>query len=202
MTYELRDYQQAAADAAQTKKNGLLVLPTGSGKSLVIAAIARASPGRTIVLQPTKEILEQNHGKMVAFGETDLGIYSASCRRKDLGRITFATIGSVVRKPELFSDFSRVIVDECHLVNSKGGMYESFIKSLGLPVTGLTATPYRLRHYNDTYNTGRLIAQSRIITRTRPRIFSSVDHITQVETLFDRGHLCPLRDDVDAAEAV
>ncbi len=124
MEYTLRKYQKSAVDAAinsfKTKKNGILVLPTGSGKSLIVADVVGKMGGRTIVLQPTKEILEQNKGKVEAFGHTNIGVYSASAGRKDVGDVTFATIGSVVRKPELFADFDRIIVDECHGVNSKG----------------------------------------------------------------------------------
>ena len=62
----LRDYQQQASDIAvdffrsKAKGNGIIVAPTGSGKSLLIADIARQLNGSVIVLQPSKEILEQN----------------------------------------------------------------------------------------------------------------------------------------------
>jgi len=198
MGYVLRAYQQAAVDDAlncfKTKKNGILVLPTGSGKSLIVAAIVTALGGKTIILQPTKEILEQNMEKLEATGYHDIGVYSASVGRKDVGHVTFATIGSVVRHRELFNQFDRIIVDECHRVNSKGGMYEDFINGLGLPTIGLTATPYRMRNYNH-HGTGEHVAESRILTRTRPRIFNKIAHITQVATLFDAGYLCPLNYD-------
>ena len=56
MKYTLRDYQQRASDAAvnyftsNTKGNGLLILPTGAGKSLVIADIASKIDEPLIVL--------------------------------------------------------------------------------------------------------------------------------------------------------
>ncbi len=196
--YLLRDYQQSAVSDAlycfKTKKNGILVLPTGSGKSLIVAAIVTSLGGKTIILQPTKEILEQNMEKLQAAGYFDIGVYSAAAGRKDIGPVTFATIGSVVKKQHLFDQFDRIIVDECHKVNSKGGMYESFITGLKLPTIGLTATPYRMRNYNH-YSTGEHVAESRILTRTRPRIFNKIAHITQVSTLFEAGYLCPLNYD-------
>lgn len=194
-SYKLRPYQSRAVSTAieslKTKKNGIIVMPTGSGKSLVIASIAQQAGDKTIILQPTKEILEQNKSKMESFGLHNIGVYSASVGRKDVGQITFATIGSVIKHRELFKSFDRIIVDECHLVNSKGGMYEEFVNGLGLQTIGLTATPFRMRYYND-FGTGQVVAESRILTRTRPRIFSKFLHITQVKDLFDRGFLCPL----------
>ena len=193
--YKLRLYQQNAVDKAvkcfKGKKNGILVLPTGSGKSIIIASIADELGGKTLVFQPTKEILEQNKEKMEAIGYSNVGVYSASMGQKEVGDITFATIGSVVKKKHLFADFDRIIVDECHKVNSKNGMYENFINGLKLPTLGLTATPYRMRNYRD-FRTDAYIAESRILTRTRPRIFSKIVHITQIQELFKLNFLCPL----------
>ena len=62
MSYILRDYQQQASDSAVTffnnktkKTNAIMVLPTGSGKSLIIADIASRLDGHTLVFQPSKE---------------------------------------------------------------------------------------------------------------------------------------------------
>uniref|UniRef100_A0A6M3L1I3 Putative homing endonuclease n=1 Tax=viral metagenome TaxID=1070528 RepID=A0A6M3L1I3_9ZZZZ len=162
-----------------------------SGKSLLIANIAKNVGGKVIVLQPSREILSQNMEKMISYGETDIGVYSASLGRKDTGKITFATIGSVVKHKELFADCELIIVDEADAVNSRGGMYEEFITSLNIQTIGLTATPFRLRNYND-FRTGEHVAESRILTRTRPRIFNKIIHITQIKDLFDQKYLCPL----------
>ena len=73
MKYKLRNYQQRASDAAvdyftsKTKGNGLIILPTGAGKSLVIADIASRIDQPLIVLQPSKEILEQNFSKLRSY---------------------------------------------------------------------------------------------------------------------------------------
>lgn len=120
MTYQLRDYQQQASDAAvaffndnKKKHNAIMVIPTGGGKSLVVADIASRLDGHTLIFQPSKEILEQNYKKLCSYGILDCGIYSASFNSKEISRITFATIGSVKNHPELFSHFKNVIVDEC-----------------------------------------------------------------------------------------
>ena len=135
MQYVLRSYQKQASDAAvaaftsKREGNGLLILPTGAGKSLVIADIAHRIDGPLLILQPSKEILEQNFAKLQSYGCWDADIYSASVGRKQINRITFATIGSVMNHMDDFAHFGNVMIDECHYVNSKGGMYEEFIHS-------------------------------------------------------------------------
>jgi len=197
MKFKLREYQKNAVAAGmeiiKTKKNGLLVLPTASGKSLVIAEIVKQSALKTIVLQPSVEILKQNLEKIKAFGMTDIGIFSASMDEKTIGETTIATIGSIIKHKDRFKRFKLIIVDEADLVNSKGGQYEDFITSLGVPVIGLTATPYRMRYYMNSFGNGEPVVESRILTRTRPRIFSTIKHITQIPEMFDMGYLCPLK---------
>jgi len=190
----LREYQEDAVDAGvryfkddRTNTEVLMVLPTGSGKSLVIANIAAKLADPTIVFQPTKEILEQNVGKVLGYGGT-ASIYSASMNSKKIGKLTFATIGSVRSHPELFKHFKNIIIDECHYVNAKKGMYCDFLASLATKkVLGLTATPYRL--VTDGFG-GSIL---KFLTRTRPRVFKRVIHITQNGDLFDDGYLAPLK---------
>lgn len=190
MSFVLRDYQQKASDAAvayfkDTKKktNAIMVLPTGSGKSLIIADIANRLDGHTLVFQPSKEILEQNFKKLCSYGVLDCSIYSASFNSKEISRITFATIGSVKAHSELFLHFRNVIVDECHLVNPKEGMYKDFFGAVKCKVLGLTATPYRLSSSRDF---GSML---KFITWTKPHVFSEVIYHVQVSTLLDMGYL-------------
>lgn len=191
MSFILRDYQQKASDAAVKffqspgDKNGILVLPTGSGKSLIIADIASKLGGCTLVFQPSKEILEQNFQKLCSYGVLDCSIYSASFNSKKINRITFATIGSVRNHPELFQHFKYIIIDECHGVNPSEGMYKTFLSMLKCKVLGLTATPYRL--YSNMFG-----SELRFITRTRPRVFSEVVYYEQIDTLLYRGYLAKL----------
>lgn len=192
--YKLRDYQQKASDAAvsffneKQKKtsNAIMVLPTGAGKSLVIADIASRLEGYTLVFQPSKEILQQNYNKLCSYGILDCSIYSASFNSKEISRITFATIGSVKSHPGLFTQFKNVIIDECHLVNPKQGMYRDFFKVVKCRVLGLTATPYRLSSSQDF---GSML---KFITRTRPCVFSKVIYQVQISTLLDMGYLSKL----------
>lgn len=193
MKYKLRDYQQKASDLAvkffsdpKKKTNAIMVLPTGSGKSLIIADIASHLDGHTLVFQPSKEILEQNFKKLCSYGILDCSIYSASFNSKEVNRITFATIGSVKNHTDMFAHFKNIIVDECHLVNAKEGMYKDFFALIKCKVLGLTATPYRLSTSRD------FGAMLKFITRTYPRVFSEVLYNVQISTLLDMGYLAKL----------
>ena len=192
MTYQLRDYQKSASDAAvsvfksKEKKNYVIVLPTGAGKSLVIANIAARIDGPLIVFQPSKEILEQNFAKLQSYGIFDCGVYSASAGRKDINRITFAMIGSVMKHMSFFKHFKHVLIDECHLVNPEKGMYKEFFEDEQRKVIGLTATPYRLC-------SGRGGAMLKFITRTRPKVFTDVIYHCQVSELLAKGFLASLK---------
>lgn len=206
MKYQLRPYQQEASNAAvsffsdkgNAKHNGILILPTGAGKSLVIADIASHIDEPLIVLQPSKEILEQNFKKLMSYGAWDCSIYSASLNRKEINRITFATIGSLMNHVEDFDHFHKILIDECHLVNPREGQYKEFIERVeGRQVIGLTATPYRLGQTIDpkTINSkwpkyGSIL---KFLTRTRPRVFDRVLYHCQIKTLLEAGYLAKLR---------
>lgn len=193
MKYILRDYQRAASIAAvrcltgEQKENGLLILPTGSGKSLIIADIAAHLSEPLIVLQPSKEILEQNYAKYLSYGFDNAAIYSASAGRKDINQVTFAMIGSVMHHIGDFSHFKNVLIDEAHNVKPTEGMYKKFIQTADRRVVGLTATPYRLKSYEF------LGSQLKFLTRTRPRIFDKVLYYVQISDLLAKGFLAKLR---------
>lgn len=189
--YQLRPYQQKAVDAAveffkgKSKDNAIEVLPTGSGKSLIIANIALKLGKPVLIFQPSKEILEQNYKKIASYGFVQCAIYSASFNSKRVSTVTFCTIGSVVNHLQDLSGIKYCIIDECHLVNPSDGMYRKMIKTLGVKCVGLTATPYRLGQNSF----GSIL---RFITRTVPRIFNRVIHVTQVRELLEQGFLAKL----------
>lgn len=191
--YKLRPYQQDAVNNAveflqrKDKKNGVIVISTAGGKSIIIAEVVKRLHSPVVIFCPTLEILTQNYAKYTSYG-FPASIYSASKGEKIVSDVTFVTIGSVVNKPELFGHIKYCIADECHLWNPKGGMYESFFKAIGSPkLVGFSATPYRL----STDNWGGSILK--FITRTRPRIFDTLVYYVQNKTLFDAGYLAKLK---------
>ncbi len=154
--YTLRPYQREAVDNTidffkKKRDPAVIVLPTGAGKSLVIAELARIAKGRVLVLAHVKELVEQNHEKYESYG-LKAGVYSAGLNKKETKeKVIFGSIQSVARaKKSFFDDFSLLIIDECHRVNSdEETQYGDVIKQLkekneGLCILGLTATPYRL----------------------------------------------------------
>lgn len=192
--YVLRPYQRDAAEAAlkafrgKKNRNGILVLPTGAGKSLVVSEIAYKLNEPILVFCPSKELVIQDYEKMCSYGVWDCGVYSASVGVKNINKITFATIGSVMNHLHDFDHFKYIMVDECHAVNSKGGQYEEFIHARAdRQVVGLTATPYRLG--KGLGGTSML----KFLTRTRPRIFEDVLYYCQISELLNKGYLADLR---------
>ncbi len=169
----LRPYQQEAVRRVVTHFRGsdepaVVVLPTGSGKSLVIAELARLARGRVLVLAHVRELVEQNHAKYLAYG-LEADIFSAGLGRKESARqVVFGSVQSVVRNLARFDasaqaqgQFTLLVIDECHRVApDKDASHRRVIEALRranprLKVLGLTATPYRLgqgfiyhRHYH------------------------------------------------------
>ena len=154
--YKLREYQQQAVNNTikffQKKRDpAMIVLPTGAGKSLVIAELARIANGRVLILAHVKELVEQNYEKYKSYG-LSAGIFSASLGKKDWDpKAIFGSVQSVARAPDdFFNNFSLLVIDECHRVSEEGAtQYQEVIKKTlernpGLCILGLTATPYRL----------------------------------------------------------
>ena len=192
----LRDYQQRAIDQlyewfGKHEGNPCLVLPTGAGKSHIVAALCKNAvqswPGtRILMLTHVKELIEQNAEKMrLHWPNAPMGIYSASIGKRQLGEpITFAGIQSIAKKSHLIGHIDLIIIDECHLVNHKDeGGYRTLINALqainpALRVVGLTATPFRLGHG--------------LIT-DKPAIFDDLIEPVTINELIHHGYLAPLR---------
>ena len=201
---QLREYQLRAVNSVyewfESGNNGnpCLVLPTGAGKSHVIAYLCKDAlhnwpETRILMLTHVKEILQQNADKMRQhWPNAPMGIYSAGLRQKELGEpITFAGIQSVRTKAKEIGHVDLVIIDEAHLVSHKDeGGYRSLLAELSainpnLRIVGLTASPYRLGHGYIT---------------DAPAIFDALIQPTSIEELIHKGFLSTLRSKLTATK--
>jgi DNA repair protein RadD len=197
MSLSLRPYQRAAVDAlyayfAGSTGNPLVVMPTGTGKSVVIAgfireAIAAYGDTRVLVLTHVKELIQQNFMALLrAWPEAPAGIYSAGLSRRDIhAQILFAGIQSIHRHAFRVQRCDLVLIDEAHLLGrGDSGMYRSFLSQLNevnaglLKVVGFTATPYRL--------------DSGLLHEGKDRLFTDIAFEVPVLDMIQQGYLSPV----------
>jgi DNA repair protein RadD len=191
----LRPYQTAAVDSlwafwAERSGNPLIVLPTGTGKSLVLGDTCRQirewPDTKILVVTHVQELVEQNFLELVRmWPQCDAGINSAGLARRDTRNpIIFCSIQSVWRHAQKFQKVDILIVDEAHLIPTDGSsMYQTFIADLlvinpHMKVVGLTATAFRL-------DTGRLDTGS-------SKMFDGISYEYPLRQAVDEGYLCPL----------
>jgi superfamily II DNA or RNA helicase len=142
---KLRDDQISLIEKALDKKRGLLVAPTGSGKTVVAAGIISSfteQGSKILFLCHTVSLLKQtvSEFKKAGFVVTMVGDGS-----KDIGgQVVVATMQTFGKlSPEDYRDsFSVVIVDEAHHISSEKGTYHKILKNTYAPIRiGFTATP-------------------------------------------------------------
>ena len=187
-------FWQFVISTPDASRNPLLVLPTGTGKSIIIALIIQRMlktwpSNRCLMLTHVGELVKQNAQKMRSvWPEIDMGIHCASLGHKDLGhKATFGTIQSVAStlkyNKEAFDKVNLIIIDECHLLSEKeSSQYRTVISALKkinprMRVLGLTATPYRM--------------QGGHLTEQEPPIFTDVvyDLSKYLRRLINEGYL-------------
>jgi DNA repair protein RadD len=199
-----RDYQQRCIDIAHnyiestSTKKPVIVSPTGSGKSWIIAGIAEKFNDPIVVLQPSKELLKQNYEKYTLLGKK-ADICSASLDSRTIGHVTFATIGSILSSIQILKDnkLGLIIIDECHLGSAKGSQLERFTSSFPkCKIIGLTATPVLLAQ-------GLQGAELRMITRAKKSFWNEMLHVVQIREIVEKGYWSKLKYEViDSEETV
>jgi DNA repair protein RadD len=181
----------------------IAVLPTGAGKSIIIADMVRQLFAlwpeyhpRTLVIVPSKELAEQNAEKLATVLPSHLriGYYSASVGKKDpTADVIVATIGSVAKQAHILGNICCVLVDECHLISPDGaGQYRSFLIELArycqFRTAGLTATPFR--------------GNGIWLTDGKAPLFTGIATEVRLRQLLDDAYLSPLVRPVDVLEQI
>lgn len=196
MALKLRRYQRASLDAlfaywAEGRGNGLIVLPTGSGKSLVLAALCKEVLAsyptmRIAVVTHVRELIQQNFLELIrCWPQAPVGIYSAGIGRRDArAQILFCGIQSVWKRTSTIGAIDLLLVDEAHLIPpDTETTYGHFIERLkdlmpDMRIVGLTATPFRL--------------SSGLLHRGQGAIFEDIVYEADVAELIEQGYLSPL----------
>lgn len=198
---QLREYQRVAIEKGveffRNKKPApsLIVAPTAAGKSLITSGIAKEH-GHMIVLQPSKELLEQNYNKLLALGG-EASIFSASMGQKEIGEITYATIGSIAKHPEKFRGYD-IVVDEAHLYpRETGGMLRKFIEGAGIKkILGTTATAFKLQTNTD-WNGSRFSKLQMLTSRSgKGNFFKDIIYVVQIQDIIEQGYWAKLEYDI------
>ena len=193
---ELREYQSRALSMLydwMEKNTGhpCIVLPTGSGKSVVIAELCRQAitewpETQIVMLTRSVELINQNAEKLrTIWPGAPMGIYSASAGKKQLGEpITIGGPLSIVRVTKKIGHCDLLLVDEAHDISHKDeGSYRKIINDLmainpSMRVIGFTASPFRLGHGMIT---------------DKPAIFDALLDPVSIEELIFKGYLATLR---------
>jgi len=158
---ELRPYQYECIEAIETaEKTGtnrqLVVLPTGTGKTIVFTTVAKKRNGRTLILAHRDELIEQAVDKLtMVWDDAKVGVVKAERNEIDKQVVvgSVQTVSRDNRLEQLPTDFDFIVTDEAH--HSAAATYQRIYKYLGVYASdgeerradtlhlGVTATPQR-----------------------------------------------------------
>lgn len=193
-----RYYQQESHDAAMAhvRKSALpcvIELPTGAGKSVVVAMLAdslhQVSNGKSVLcIVPSKELVEQNADKIRAIGH-DVSLFSASAGETCLkNALVVGTPVSIKNQIHRFgSKFCAVIIDECHKITPtvKAIVTAIYEQNPNVRVIGLSATPYRMST-GFVYGIG---VDNETIEEAKNPYFSKLVYRLDAKDLIEQGFL-------------
>lgn len=175
-------------------KPSLIVLPTAWGKSILTAFVAKNTNDKLLILQPSKELLEQNFRKYDTlcggFG-SNAGIFSASFGKREMAQITYATIGTIKNLGAEFRKhgYTKMLIDEAHLYPREAdSMLGRFLKESGIThVLGITATPVKLQTNRD--RSGETFSKLVMLTSRSKKgnFFKYIIHVGQVQEMVRLG---------------
>lgn len=195
---ELRENQKEPARIAieyfnsRKEEPSVIVAPTAFGKSVLISYVANSINDKILVIQPSKELLEQNYNKLLLLGG-EAKIFSASMGVKEIGHITYSTIGSIYKLGHTFKNLgiTKIIIDECdRFPRSPHGMLRKFIKDAKIThILGLTATPLKLQTMSGAFRMDNSFSILRMLTTKSGEgmLFRKIIHITQIQDMVKLG---------------
>lgn len=167
----------------------IIVAPTAFGKSIVIAFIAKGIPDKVLVIQPTKELLEQNYEKFINLGG-EASIHSASMGEREIGDVTYGTLGTLISSAQDFRKLgiTKIIIDECdRYPRGNDGLLRRFLEGIrATHVLGLTATPLKLQT-----NMGEDGPYSKLVMLTnwskKGQFFNHILYVAQIQDIVKLG---------------
>jgi superfamily II DNA or RNA helicase len=139
---KLRDHQEELVQNT-LKKNvfcGMLVSPTGSGKTACLCYLLSEFKDSTLILVKNKALMYQMKEAIEKFTDrSDICMWGDG--KKEMGKITIVTQASWLQDPEMFNNFSVIFIDECDcFVGDKS--LKALCKMEAERVFAFTATPY------------------------------------------------------------
>lgn len=146
---KLYDYQERACQAVINAKNGIMVLPAGSGKTQTALEVIARLGYKTLWISHTIDLINQSYNRAKENLE-NVGLGKICSGKVEIGsHITFATVQTLskIDLQEYANEFDVIVVDECHRIvgtpYSAGMFYKVIDKLCARYKIGITATCYR-----------------------------------------------------------
>lgn len=207
MPLEIRYFQRSALDSLYTYweaggGNGVIVLPTGSGKAYLIAKLIEeliaGYPGlRILNVTHSAPLVKQNFEEFInLLPFAPAGIYSASLKQRNThAQVLFCGIQSVYKRVAEIGHIDLIIIDEAHAISRKAdaqyGKFFAAAKAINpdLRIVGTTATDYRMDSGRLTEGDDEVAEDGTVVSS---RMFDDVVYEAKLTTLIEEGYLTRL----------